>query len=150
MVSCMPLCDLCLLQGVVSHCMSSSAGTRCIFMTEVTPWCSLCGELWHCLMHSRVSEPLLALTRAVPSRKARCGHTDCVEEEQISPGSQPQGQETVPESSVSLSTGMVWLARLLFSVFLIYSASLAQTRLGQVHAHEDFLGGSGPAVIHQF
>lgn len=57
-------------------------------------------------MHSRVSEPLLAHTGLFPA-----GWPDVVtltvEEEHISPGSQPQGQETAPESSVSLSTGMV-------------------------------------------
>lgn len=70
----------------------------------------------------------------------------------ISPDSQPQGQETVPEAFVLLSIGMVLLGRLLLllSAFWIYSASLAQTRLRQVRAHEDFLGGSGPGAIHQF
>lgn len=103
-------------------------------------------------MDSRESESLLAHTRAVPSRKKRCSHADRVEEAMwtlITPDSWLKGQETVPGTSVLLSIGIVLLSRLLFSVFLLYSASVAQTRLRQVHTHEDLLGGSVADVIHQ-
>lgn len=90
-------------------------------------------------MDSRVSGSLLAHTRAVPSRKNRRSHADRVEEATwtlITPGRWPQGQETVPGTSV-------------FSVFLLYSASIAQTTLRQVHTHKDLLGGSVPDVVPQ-
>lgn len=44
---------------------------------------------------------------------------------------------------------MILLARLIFSVFLLYSASVAQTGLRQVHIHEDLLVGSVLVVIYQ-
>lgn len=103
-------------------------------------------------MDSRVSESLLAHTRAVPSRRNRCSHADRVEEATwtlITPDSWPQGQETVPGTSVLLSIGMVLPGWLLFSVFLLYSASIAQTTLRQVHTRKDLLGGSVPDVIPQ-
>lgn len=111
----------------------------------------LYGELNHCLMGSRVSESVSAHTRAIPGRKNRCSHADRVEEATctlITSDSWPQGQETVPGTSVLLSTGMVFPSKLLFSVFLLYSASVEQSRFRQVHTHADLLGGSIPDVIH--